>query len=466
MVDLQCEYARQVLAALRLKDDPVLAMVEIDNESSLLYSWQAKQWDQSASLESLVEMDRAYLNRMRDAIRAVLGPGTPIAGTQVEFGGPLTWDSHDGLDYHDDHFYIDHYNFPHRAWDGRDWRMRDSSGSGTGYLAYLQKAFGREAGKPYTVSEFNQPYPNRQGAELSPTFAAFAALQDWDGPMHFDYEEGRQWDRGGPSAFSLNGDFTKLAAFGQAAWLYRTGAVRTAKESVEVAMPLALRQQATRERQQFNLARFFEKQGVDPNVAFVHKVAVNPRASSAPAAVAVKPPYFSDTGELSYDPARKLFTIAAPRAAGVFGWAGWSPAAAGPVEVTLDPAARGFVSLLLTALDGKPIESSGRMLLSNPGFTRGAKQEFVLYPETTDWFTLKGDTEGKPSAPYVVSTRDMVMERVELTLRLRSSLPSLTVYPLDAAGARGAALPAPRKAGGVFEIRLAADAPWFEVAAR
>src|SRR5579872_427011 len=39
MVDLQVEYTRKVIEALRLKNDPVLGMVEIDNETSLLEAW-------------------------------------------------------------------------------------------------------------------------------------------------------------------------------------------------------------------------------------------------------------------------------------------------------------------------------------------------------------------------------------------------------------------------------------------
>lgn len=45
MVDLQCEYTKKLIEGLRLKGDPVLAMVEIDNEASLLFSHQARQLD-------------------------------------------------------------------------------------------------------------------------------------------------------------------------------------------------------------------------------------------------------------------------------------------------------------------------------------------------------------------------------------------------------------------------------------
>ncbi len=256
-----------MIEALRLKGDPVLAMVEINNESSLLYSFQTgalkKYWPE-ATLDEVIARDKAYLDRIAAAVREALGPSVPVTGTQVEFGGPFIFDTHASLDYIDEHFYIDHYNFPNRPWDQTDWRIRDSSGAGSGYLQYLHKAFARQANKPFTVSEFNQPYPNRQAAELDPTLAAFAAFQDWDGVMHFAYSHGRNWNRNAPSGFDLDGDFTKLAAFGQAAYIFRKGLVRPAEREFIVPLPRALREKATAERMQFQLARFFESVGVDP----------------------------------------------------------------------------------------------------------------------------------------------------------------------------------------------------------
>jgi hypothetical protein len=37
------------------------------------------------------------------------------------------------------------------------------------------------AGKPYTVSEVNHPFPNEYACEGIPILAAYAALHDWDG---------------------------------------------------------------------------------------------------------------------------------------------------------------------------------------------------------------------------------------------------------------------------------------------
>jgi len=43
LVDLQCEYARKVIEALKLRDDPVLGVVELSNESSLIWAWQVNR---------------------------------------------------------------------------------------------------------------------------------------------------------------------------------------------------------------------------------------------------------------------------------------------------------------------------------------------------------------------------------------------------------------------------------------
>ena len=490
MVDLQCEFTKKLIEGLRLKNDPVLAMVEINNETSLLFSHQARQLEkfvigeyktefdrQKAAflngrteteelfLDFLVDRDRAYLNRMRDVVRAAAGKTVPIAGTQVEFGGPLTFDSHDGLDYHDDHFYTDHYNFPNQRWDGRDWRIRDSSGAASGYLVYLHKAFARQAGKPYTVSEFNSAFPNRQAAEVDPTFAAFAALQDWDGLMHFAYEHSRDWDRKGPSGFNLNGDVTKLAAFAQTGWMFRTGALEPARHEIKVGMPKDLRVKATVERQQFALAKFFENNGLNPNVAFQHRVAIDTSAPAPTQATAPLPPYRADTGEVTYDPKRRLFLISAVKAAGAFGFAGHEAVQAGPFEYRLDPSGRGFIAFLATSLDGKPLASSERMLITNPGATRGTT-DFIHYPGTTDWWTLAPDPgTNKPSGPYSIPKTVPLMERNDASITLRSTARTLTVYPLDSRGARLAGTPAEKIPSG-FRLRLAAESPWYEVAVK
>jgi hypothetical protein len=527
MVELQVEYARRLIEALGLKGQPALAMVEISNESSLVWAWQRGQLDRyltgayreelerqwSAFLTArrgapaqvplvpetsggpeelineyllfLAETDRAYLNRMAAAVREATDALTPITGTQMGFGGLLNLDSHRDLDYMDEHFYIDHYNFPNRSWDPRDWRIRDSSATGSGLATYLQVAAARQAGRPYTVSEFNQNWPNRYAAELDPTIAAFGAFQGWNGLMHFAYAHAAHWDLETPSGFDLVSDHTKLVAFGQAAWLFRSGAIRPGRRHVALPVPLELRLAAARARRIRDIPNLLEeKLGFAPETIFIHPVRLRAdgagrlpeRARSRP-----QPPYRADTGELSFDPRRKLLLIHAPEAAGMFGFAGHEPLASGPIELQLAPSSRGFAAVLVTALDGRPIRESRRLLVTTPGYTLRSKagtnppepQRLVFYPGTKDWWTLEPDPEepGKPSGNRGGGRGPVWMERVESRLTVRTSARRITVYPLDGAGARRQPLEEKfvSPVAGGFQIHLQADgaptAPWYVIVA-
>ena len=513
MIELQTQYTRQVIAALKLTGDPVLGMVEIDNESSLVEAhqrgnleraargeyqaelerqWQAflqSKYGAGASAKSpddywqfLVDRDRYYLRRMLEAVRESTDALVPVAGTQMGYGGLLNLDSHQDLDYQDNHFYIDHYNFPNARWDARDWRIRDASATGSGLTAFLNMAAARQAGKPYTVSEYNQNWPNRQAAEIDPALAAFAAFQDWDAIMHFAYEHGRSWDTRVPSGFNLNGDWTKWPNVGQSAWLFRTGVVRAGKQPLRVPAPLAARLQAAREKRVGNVAAVLAAAlGYQPEAALLHPVAIE-AAEGKPVPVAARTPpgspLRSDTGELTYDRERKLLLLAAPQAAGILGQVGADgQATAGVLDLEVAKTSRGFVAALLTALDGRPLRNSQRMLLSLPGYTLGTlpgadpprRQPLILYPGTRDWWTLEPEPgSGKPSGSRNGGDPPAWMERVECFVTLRTTASRLEVYPLDGAGRRIQALRgAVTRTRGALRIHLQADgqppAPWYEL---
>ncbi len=515
MVELQAEYARRVIEALRLREDPVLAMVEINNESSLVESWQRgnlekvlageyqveldrqyetylktqgkgrEQATASDWLRFLADRDRAYLRVVLKAVRTSAGTLVPVAGTQMGYGGLLNLDSHQDMDYQDNHFYVDHYNFPKTPWDQRDWRIRDFSAVGTGLTAFLNMAASREAGKPYTVSEFNQPWPNRQGAEIDPALAAFAGFQDWDGIVHFAYSHGRNWDQDAPNGFNLNGDWSKFANFGQSAWLFRTGAIRVGRRLVTIPVDERLRHQFAEEKRVGNVAAFLQAAlGYDPGLALVHRVALRNGEAQARRPEAAyptpAPPYRADTGEILYDREARLLLLQSPKASGVFGFAGTGRRVrAGAVTVALGEGARGFVTLLLTPLDGRSLEHSRRMLLSLPGYTLATlpgsdpprPQRLVPYPGTTDWWTLEPEPAfgERPSGGRDTGRPPVWMERVECYVSVRTRARQLTVYPLDGAGQRQAALSGDhvRRFPGGFLIHLQAEgqtwSPWYEL---
>ena len=97
---------------------------------------------------------------------------------------------------------------------------------GDGLWDFLNNAAIRIAGRPHTVSEYQQHWPNRQAAEIDPTLAIFASFQDWDGLMHCCYSTRFLSD---PNSALMAYNPSQYSNIGQAAWLFRTFAVAAGK---------------------------------------------------------------------------------------------------------------------------------------------------------------------------------------------------------------------------------------------
>ncbi len=418
-------------------------------------------------IEFLAALDKAYNEALLATVREATAGRVPVAGTQMDFGGLMTIDTQAALDYNDYHFYVDHYNFPNVQWDGRDWRIRDSSHLESGLTNLVAMASARPAGKPFTVSEFNQNWPNRRGQEMLPVMGAFAAFQDWDGLMHFAYSHGRGWDAGVPNGFNLNGDWAKWGSFGQAAFLFRTEAVAAGPSLFKIPVGYDDRLRYTRENRNRAFAAFLtETYGIRPENAFLYRFAIEPNPEAGtPEALLERPaaPYVAEGGELQYD--GRVFAIAAPAAAGVIGELSGKRTAG-----YLDVEAEGFRAVLLTALDGLPVQESGRMLLTNPGHVLrsrngaqpAAPQRMVNYPGTRDWFTVEADLGTRPSGDLNGGTAPTWMAEAPAKVRLRTQRTALTVYALDGAGRRMGEVAVTRGEDG-FEFAIGTGAPWYEL---
>ncbi len=160
--------------------------------------------------------------------------------------------------------------------------------------------------------------------------------------------------------------------------------------------PPEARLQSGRQKRNGAAAQFFGAAGYSAATAFLHPVGVADEGVIPPQP---SEPYQSDTGELTYDPQRRLFLVRAPAAAAVIGFAGRETVAAGPLEVELAGGGSGFVTLLATALDGNPIPESSRLLLSLPGAALRTQpgsdpvrpQPLVRYPGSSTLWTLERD---------------------------------------------------------------------------
>ena len=134
----------------------------------------------------LIDLEDGYWQEMFRYVKDDLKARPPVTGTQLHYG---TAGSQGKLDYVDIHSYWNHPSFPEGSWDGNNWYvMNDPLVNVLGTAGSLAKVGAtRVVGRPYTVSEYNHPYPNFYGVEGFPMIAALAGFQDWSGIFTFGW---------------------------------------------------------------------------------------------------------------------------------------------------------------------------------------------------------------------------------------------------------------------------------------
>ncbi|MDO5555064.1 MAG: cellulase family glycosylhydrolase [Planctomycetia bacterium] len=142
----------------------------------------------------LHDVENSYWDEMRLYIKDELKAEPPLAGTQLNYGFR---DPQARYDYCDNHFYWHHPHFPHTSWDGNDWIIGQTAM--VNVLNQRHVAAGtlpgdRVLGRPYTISEYDHPYPNPYAAEGNLLFALQGARQGWNGLYQFAWSHSDFWD--------------------------------------------------------------------------------------------------------------------------------------------------------------------------------------------------------------------------------------------------------------------------------
>lgn len=136
----------------------------------------------------------------------------------------------DELDYVDNHEYWDHPKFV----DGYGQVQSNTSAIRDGVAVPINMAPTRVFGKPFMITEYNFVYPNHYRAESGPLVGAYACLQDWDGLYRFDYADniGKTQGTSAAGAFSVAGDPVNLFSDRIAALIFLREDYRPAKTAV------------------------------------------------------------------------------------------------------------------------------------------------------------------------------------------------------------------------------------------
>jgi hypothetical protein len=269
-------------------------------------------------------------------------------------------------------------------------------------------------GKPYTVSEVNHPAPSEYASEGIPILAAYAALQDWDGIFWYTFEHRQpsDWQAKQPSHFEFRTDPVKMTELAAGAIMFQRADVRKALETVTRSYSI------TQIYDSLRLPRA-ERPYFTPGFPLALPLVHGSRIASlngppTGAFTAIPPgPVISDTKELAWQ--EGLVTVDSERSQALVG----NVSGHAITHLSANVQNR-FCTIMLTSLDGAPLRSARRMLLTtgsragNTGMKWNEKRTSL-----TDWGT----------APTVI-------EPVTGTITLRSldGTASLTVAALDGAG--------------------------------
>ncbi|MGA9117881.1 MAG: carbohydrate binding domain-containing protein [Bacteroidota bacterium] len=311
----------------------------------------------------IMKIQSDFYRDMKSFLVDSLHVRVPIVGTNWNFGAPdLAVQS--GLDYIDNHSYWDHPQFPSVPWSSTDWlitnapMVKQADGAAIGQL--MQGA--AVVGKPYTISEYNHPFPNRYQSEAPLFLASYGAYQDADALMLYDYNSGADWTSDFISGyFETYRNTAQMSLIPSVAFAFRNGFIAAAKKTFGLELT-ADDVFLTPKRDNGNWQAWTVVPPALPLVEGVRTTTFEaPVSNLSQVPPAPAPPYLSDTKELLWDPAG-LFTVASPQFVGITGFLqNFSGATAG--DLTLIDGSD-HATLTWISLTGRSLPESKQSLIT------------------------------------------------------------------------------------------------------
>jgi hypothetical protein len=307
------------------------------------------------------------------------------------------------------------------------------------------------AGKPYTVSEVNHPFPNDYASEGIPILAAYAALQDWDGIFWYTFEPkaSAEWKPLVGDPFDLSHNPVKMPQLAAGALLFVRGDVSAARQTIQRSYS---RQQVYDSVRLPGTEKPYFTPGFPLALPLQHGSRIASLDNQPTEKIAWRPadPLVSDTNELSWATSQEkggLVTVDTERTQAAIGFV----KAHGKQLRHLAPEINNrFASLSLSALDDKPIARSSRLLL-----VAGA----TVTNTGVEWNETKSALKQWGTPPTLI---EPVIGR--LLLRNLAGVRSVTIAALDGRGQRTGAPIAAKKTQDGWQVPLGEPATtWYEI---
>jgi hypothetical protein len=504
LIDLQKDYARQLLTHVNpytgraYASDPAVAIVEINNENTIWLGFRGPSPFYDRELDAIYNgwlhtnsaaseiwslrketgvqtsnpipllagsdvgtaprdrfdvesrfylwIESGYFSYMRDFLRNDLGVRCLILATadhnHRSTGYPLllstaSFDAVDGHDY----------------WEG-PWERKAKSPMVDDPVNSTVVELSRtaEAGKPYTVSEVNEPFPNDYGAEQIPILAAYGDLEDWDAILWYTFEPKKDpaWKPYIGDPFDISLDPIKMPELAAGALTFLRGDVSSARVTLLRSLS---------EQQVFDSYRLWEKERPYFTAGFplwkplvdgsrIKSLDDGPteKFESGPEPAAI----VSDTAQLTWNASNAnsgQVILNTPRTQGIIGVS--AAQTRPPANLSAD-LANPFSAILLSSLDAQPIAQSSHLLLV--AGARAVNSGMV-------WNSAHTALEQWGNSPTLI---EPVTGRI--SLRGLYGAISVLVQPLDGAGHLLGQPISATQAGDAWQITLGTPATtWYFV---
>ncbi|MDO4583470.1 MAG: carbohydrate binding domain-containing protein [Planctomycetia bacterium] len=374
----------------------------------------------------------------------------PVAGTQLGYTPAFVQAK---LDYVDKH---DYWLHPHV---GDDWSIENRAmvNADGGCMASIANL--RVYGKPYTISEYNNSYPNMYGAEGQAMLRAYGAFQDWDGVFAYTYHHNTDEPQALEYFFSIACRTDVLAHMPACAAIYLRGDVRKAEKSLVAAYD--------HEKFMNQLAKTCDtnysigNDGYDSRNALVHQVSVDlenrdctKRSEIAPISGNV---YTSDTGELCWNrekPEESYWTVNTANTKLFSGFPAGRSFDLGGVGLKIGKTRLDWTTISLFSRQGNGFGEHGKsnILLTATGFigNQGVKIQ---------------DLGGKRIRFSDWGTAPVMAEGISAEVTLPVAAEKVRCWALDCRGDRKTELPVEKTTDGQAKILLSPQyqTVWYEI---
>jgi hypothetical protein len=362
------------------------------------------------------------------------------------------------MDYVDGHYYWDHPWWP----TGKEWSPTGWQISNKPWINDLQELSGLASqaveGKPFTVSEFNEVFPNRYAHEGQLLMALVGNLQDWDAVYMFDFAgNASQYDETYTSSFfDLAGNPTKTGQLPIASriFLRRQSAVAPTTVGVELNRDeLALGYA----KGLINASGFLESKGLDSRTFLRERLRMVSFDRTDPVSIDHSLPSGSVTasnGELLWNrenPEASFMRVTGSSVQGAIGFLKGGIVDLGDWSFRVGDASPDHLAVLLQSRDIASLRETRHMILS-------------VWTEYQNTGMLWNDSQTSVDNRWGHDPALVRVAQLDVTMRFPAAR-KISIYPLDEKGNRKSALSLHSiDSGTTVQIDASRDnAVWYEI---